>query len=200
MRAGRDRAVGSEHQGQEGNFPRSLTGKQTSEVQGVGGNTHNAARRVILALCLKWDLLTKKKKVRSLWARSPVVLLCFGQVAPLWASVSSLIEQCGCLCTESHCAVYLWGGRNGHTQETDGMHRPGVRLGISPGTGAGGLNPAAPKPSKPGSAPTKGPVTSSVLVMLINGHRVHGRQQPPPPPLSGISYDLWDWVPRGVTI
>lgn len=64
----------------------------------MGGNTHQAARRVILgsgvlpALCLNWGLLTKKAKVRSLWARSPTVLLCFGQVAPLWASVSSLIE------------------------------------------------------------------------------------------------------------
>jgi hypothetical protein len=87
----------------------------------VGGNTHQAARRVLLgsgvlpALCLKWGLLTKKAEVRSLWARGPTVLLCFEQVAPLWASVSSLIEwRAVWLYTGRHCAVCLQGGRNGH--------------------------------------------------------------------------------------
>lgn len=65
---------------------------------------------------------------------------------------------------------------------------------------AGGLNPPPSQafPGLQGYPTPKGPMTSSILVTLINGHRVHGRQQPAP--LSRISYDLRDWVPQGVTI
>lgn len=111
-RAGRDRAVESELQGQEGSFPRSLAGRQTSGVQGVGGNIYEAARRVILvpgvlpALCLKWDLLTKKAKGRSLWASCPSLGPSFLSER-VWCSVALCVLRC--------CVAGLQRGRHGHT-------------------------------------------------------------------------------------
>lgn len=112
----------SEHQGQEDNFLRSLTGRQTSEVQGVGTSTRQSDPGPRSAPCPLPEVGSpyQEAKVRNLWARSPTALLCFGQAAPLWTSVSSLIKAvCSvALCTERHCVVCLQGGRNGHTWDT----------------------------------------------------------------------------------